>query len=64
MSGLTIYCYSYKERKLRPRGRKYGWVSGGLCGVNEVKRGQTIGEESSDKCRRRRALTTRSGRER
>ena len=37
--------------------------SRGQCGVNEVKRGQTIGEESNDRCRRRGALTARSRRE-
>lgn len=38
MSGLTVDCYSYKERKVRPRGGKDGRVSCGRCGVNAVER--------------------------
>ena len=64
ISGLTADCYSYKERQVRPRGGKDGRVSCGQCRVNEVKRGQTIGEGSNDRCRRRRALTAHSRRER
>ena len=60
-------CDSYKEGEVRPASGE-GTGTGSVfrrCGVSEKRRsGQTIGGESNDRCRRRKALRALPGRER